>query len=277
MDLSLVLASQGIEHVIEHPTDEHGWRVTLDARTYERGVESWNKYRAENRRRGWQQPLPFTGMLFDWRSAVWFAVLAAIFVLEQTRLPSLHDAGLMDNAAVRKGEWWRLFTAVTLHGDVTHLLANVTTGVLLLGLAMGSVGPGVALLASYLSGVGGNIAGLLFQGLDHRSLGASGMVMGALGLLTGQSLGLVRSGEGARQVIVRAMMGGFLLLVLVGFDPHTDVLGHVGGFISGVALGGLVGLWGTEKAHSSALNRGAELVCGGLVVLTWWLAMRLVK
>jgi rhomboid protease GluP len=277
MDLSLVLASQGIDHVIEQPDEEHGWRVLLDARRYETGVTSWRAYRAENRRGPWQQPLPFTGMVFDWRGVVWFALLAVLFALEQLRFPALRDAGLMHNAAVREGEWWRLFTAVTLHGDVAHLVANFTTGALLLGLAMGSFGPGVALLASFLCGAGGNLAGLLFQGPEHRSLGASGMVMGALGLLAGQSVAMLRSGESARQLIVRGLLGGFLLLVLLGLDPHTDVLGHVGGFVSGLALGGLLGLAGPQRTQTPLVNRAAEVLCGGLVVLTWWLALRTLR
>jgi len=32
MDLSLVLASQGIDHVIEPPDDERGWRVSLESK-----------------------------------------------------------------------------------------------------------------------------------------------------------------------------------------------------------------------------------------------------
>jgi len=273
MDLSLVLASQGIEHSIEPPSETQGWRVLLDGRVYERGVESWNAYRKENRRVRWQQPLPYTGMVFDWRSVAWFAILAAIFAVEATRFPELHDAGLMHNAAVRQGEWWRLFTAVTLHGDAGHLIANVTSGVLFLGLAMGSFGPGTALLAAFLCGAGGNVAGLIFQGPEHRSVGASGMVMGALGMLAGQSAVLARR-EGAKQVIIRSLLGGFLLLVLLGLDPHTDVLGHVGGFVSGIILGALLGVVGPEKTQRPAPNRIAEAVCGALVMLTWWLALR---
>src|SRR5688572_27550214 len=99
MDLSLVLASQGIEHSIDPPTETQGWRVSLDGAVYEKAVASWTAYRTENRRGRWQQPLPLTGMVFDWRSVAWFAVLAALFALESTRAPELHEAGLMHNAA----------------------------------------------------------------------------------------------------------------------------------------------------------------------------------
>ena len=76
------------------------------------------------------------------------------------------------------------FTAVMLHADTAHLISNVTIGALFLGFAMGSFGPGIALLAAFLAGAGGNLVDYWFYPSTHRGLGASGMVMGSLGLLT---------------------------------------------------------------------------------------------
>lgn len=272
MDLSLVLVSQGIESVIVPPSDEHGWQLEVEARHFERAVASIKAYRAENRR-SWTQEFPVTGLLFDYRSIVWFLLVIAFFVLEQTRLPILRDAGLMSNEAVQSGEWWRLFTAILLHGDIPHLIANVTTGILLLGLAMGSLGPGWALLGSYLAGAGGNLAGLLLYGVQHRGLGASGMVMGALGLIAGQSIALLRSGVAPAQLILRGLLAGLLLLVLLGLDPNTDVIAHIGGFASGVVLGAALSLLNGKLAAHNGWNRVAELLCGLMVVATWWLAL----
>jgi len=50
--------------------------------------------------------------------------------------PTLIEAGDMDSAKVLAGQWWRLFTAVTLHADLAHLMGNITFGVIMLGLAM---------------------------------------------------------------------------------------------------------------------------------------------
>jgi len=177
---------------------------------------------------------------------------------------------LMSNAAVLKGEWWRLFTATTLHGDLGHLALNVTTGLLLVGLAMGAYGPGLGLLASFLAGVGGNIAGLVIYGTGHQSLGASGVVMGALGLLTIQSLKVRR----ARDLLVRGVGGGFLLLILLGFspDPRTDVLAHAGGFATGLILGGSLALW--NKPRNPGLDIAALFAFATLLLATWALALK---
>ena len=273
MDWSLVLVSQGIENTIEAASEEHGWQLLVRPDDFSRSIQTLRQYRIENRHRIWVQPLPWTGMLFDGRSVVWFVALAVLFLMSDSRA-GLREAGRMDNVAVRGGQWWRLFTATMLHIDAPHLIANATTGVLLLGLAMGSYGAGVGLLGAYLAGAGGNVAGLIVYGAGHRGLGASGMVMGALGLLTVQWLTLVRKGAQANRLVARGMFAGVMLLVLWGLNPASDVIAHVGGFCTGALLGAGM-IWVPQKTlQSAAVNRGAELVCGGVALLTWWLALR---
>jgi membrane associated rhomboid family serine protease len=273
MDWSLVLVSQGIDTAIEGATPEHGWQLVVSSPDYDRALAALYSYRRENRQRIWHQKLPWTGLLFDWHAVAWFILLIIVFVASDHANSLLREAGIMDATAVRRGEWWRLFTAVMLHQDVQHLIGNVTTGVLLLGLAMGAFGAGHALLASFLAGAGANVIGLLIYTAPHRGLGASGMVMGALGLLAVHSLTLLRSGINARQLILRAFFGAVLLLVLFGFHPETDVIAHVAGFIIGACLGGLLALF-PRSATDETSHRISEVLCGLLVALCWWLALR---
>lgn len=274
MDWSLVLVSQGIETVIQRDPETGRWQLAVNNPDLRQALQALRLYHTENRRRIWQHTLPWTGLIFDWRSVAWFGLLIVIFGLCEGRFPHLREAGRMDNELVGQGQWWRLFTAVTLHGDLPHLASNTSTGVLLLGLAMGSFGPGLALLASFLAGVGGNLAGLLFYGGGHRGLGASGMIMGALGLLAVQSVALVRSGAAPRQLLVRGIGGGLLLLVLLGTNPNADVLAHVAGFVSGCVLGGVLLLLPARWAQSVWRNRVAAALCFLLVALVWALALR---
>ncbi|HYV31350.1 MAG TPA: rhomboid family intramembrane serine protease, partial [Candidatus Binatia bacterium] len=146
MDWSLVLVSQGIEATIERRPDEKSWQLVVNAPDYSRALQAIRQYRAENQRPSWCRELPWTGLLFDWRSLLPLLFLVCLFVVEATGRGNLSDLGRMDNQAVHAGQWWRLFTAVMLHHDLPHLVANVTTGLLLLGLAMGAVGPGIGLL-----------------------------------------------------------------------------------------------------------------------------------
>ena len=182
----------------------------------------------------------------------------------------------MSNKAVHAGEWWRVFTAITLHGDLAHLTANVTTGLVLLGLAMGAYGMGIGLMTTFLAGAGGNLAGLLFYPERHQGLGASGMIMGALGLLAAQWLTLLRHRLTPRQLALRGMLSGCLLLVLLGFSPdrNVDVLAHVAGFVTGLGLGILLAFCPARFRQSLLLDRTAFVLCFALASATWWLALR---
>jgi rhomboid protease GluP len=272
MDWSLVLVSQGIENTIDRSPETQQWQLTVPRLEYQRAIQAIKQFHVENKRGTWVREIPWSGLLFDWRAVVWALVVIAVFFLNESRGGAWEKAGLMSNALVAKGEWWRLFTAVTLHGDIGHLVVNLTTGFLLVGLAMGAYGPGLGLLGAYLAGVGGNLAGLIFYDGNHQSLGASGVVLGALGLITVESLGL--RGSAVREFIIRGLCGGFLLLVLLGFspDPRTDVLAHVGGFASGMILGAPMAFW--RERMSKRVDNAALLLFLALLLGTWALALK---
>jgi rhomboid protease GluP len=270
MDWSLVLVSQGIESIIES-AEESGWGLLVPTEDYERTVEILKQYRAENRHWPWRQRISPKGTLFDWGGLGWM-LLIGFFYWVQTHSIPVRDAGLMDADAVSKGEWWRLFTAIFLHADLGHFAMNASLGVFLLGLTMGNFGTGLGLLAAYLAGSAGNIATWLIFSEGHRSLGASGMVMGCVGLLASQS---IFSGAGRPhrlQYAVGSIASGVLLFVLLGLSPGSDVLAHLGGFVSGLVLGGIL-LLRPRLAQNTAANIFAGVVFCLLVILPWWLAL----
>jgi len=271
MDWSLVLVSQGIETTIVQAEDGIGWGLLVSGPDYGNALRTIRQYRLENRGWPWQQAVFKPGFLFDWGSLAW-ASLACLFFWLSART-GLQSAGLMDGVAVAHGQWWRLFTAMWLHADLAHLATNATLGLVLLGLTMGRYGTGAGLLAAYLAGAGGNLIAGLITMQPHRSLGASGMVMGSLGLLAVQSFSLWRHTPHATKYILSGVGGGVMLFVLLALTPGTDVLAHLGGFASGVVLGALLSL-----VPEVEQKPGANLFCGLLfallVIVPWWLALR---
>jgi len=271
MDWSLVLVSQGIETAIEKGADGAGWGLLVAQRDFERAVKSLRLYHLENRSWPWQQPVFRQAFLFDWGSVAWVLLAAVFFWLSAHG--NLESPGIMDGAAVARGQWWRLFTAMWLHGDLAHLATNAAIGLVLLGLAMGRYGTGPGLLAAYLAGAGGNLIAGLLSLQTHRSLGASGMVMGSLGLLAVQSFSLWRQTPHARKFILSGVCGGVMLFVLLALTPGTDVVAHLGGFVCGLLLGALLSL-----VPAIAQKAGANVLSGMLfallVILPWWLALR---
>ncbi len=271
MDWSLVLLSQGIESTIIQAEDGSGWSLLVTEQDYANALRTLRQYRLENRGWPWQQAVFKPGFLFDWGSFAW-ALLTCLFHWLSTHT-GMQSAGIMDGAAVARGQWWRLFTAIWLHADLGHLATNATIGLVLLGLTMGRYGTGVGLLAAYLAGAGGNLVACLLSLQSHRSLGASGMVMGSLGLLAVQSFALWRETPHAMKYILSGICAGIMLFVFLALTPGTDVVAHLGGFAWGLLLGSLLSLV-PEVARKPKSNVLCGLLFALLVIVPWWLAFR---
>lgn len=131
------------------------------------------------------------------------------------------------------GEWWRLVTACFLHGGLIHIGFNLW--------CLFDLGPAVESLFStpkfiflYLAtGVAGFVFSLLWSPFQ-LSIGASGAILGLIGVLIGASfhhggLGKDYRGQLWKWVIYIAIFG--LLM------PGVDNAAHAGGLVSGIVLG----------------------------------------
>lgn len=272
LDWSLVLLSQGLESRVEQT--EAGWGLWIPASERARADTILAAYQRENRAWFWLRRSE-SGAL-RWHPAVlgWAAVLAFLYWAQTHVTGDLARAGGMDNAAVADGEWWRLWLAVGLHADLRHLLGNLTVGSVLLGLAMGRHGCGWSLTGTFAGGVLGNLLGFWCYAAPHRGLGASGMVMAALGLLAAGSPAASWKRPGRWFWVWRSVCAAVLLFMLLGLDQNSDILAHLGGFAGGV-------LWGIALAWVPARwrqNAFADAALAALpIILTalgWALALR---
>jgi membrane associated rhomboid family serine protease len=118
--------------------------------------------------------------------------------------------------------------------------------------------------------LGNGVSVLLLPG-SH--LGASGMVMGALGMVSVQSLSFWRHGRRAFRWIASGLLTGSFLFILMGLDPNADVVAHLGGFGGGLVLGAGLILLPEKILLGSIVNMVAGLLIGLAVFLSWWLAL----
>jgi membrane associated rhomboid family serine protease len=265
MDWGLVLASQGIEATIEQiPGPGRGWGLRVAAADADRATQVVRLYRRENRRFAWRRELPGGTAIFHNGVLAWVVVLVAVYLLQ----PFLLQSGAFDTGAVRHGAWWRAFTATWLHADVAHLAANTLAGGLTVGLAMGRFGPGTALFLTLLGGAAGNLFAMVARGGDYRGLGASGVVMAALGLLAGHAVTWWRVSRHATRPVISSIGAGIFLFLVVGVDPRADVLAHLGGFVSGLVLGAAAS-WLSWTRHDRWLGGAYAVLAAG----TWILAV----
>lgn len=266
MDWALVLASQGIESALERSSATGSWSLRMHANEYARALQSIHQYRLENRRFAWRQPIPGSHWSFHWGVLAWMVMCGTAFQIQ----PSL-ERGLFDTISVRQGEWWRAFTSIWLHQDLGHLGLNLVFGGIFLGLAMGRYGAGIAAWTGLWAGALGNLLGIGLRTENYVGLGASGMVMGALGMLAAQAAPFWRAGRWGARLAFSTFSAGAALFFLLGTDPKSDVLAHAGGFVGG-ALGGALFAWLPERFRRTA-NQVTGVLAGGLLLGTWYLAL----
>ncbi len=273
MDWSLVLLSQGIETTVLPPTEDAGWTLQVPGRDCERALKALRQYRVENRGWPWRGELARQASHFDWGSLVWAGLLVVVYGMSVTHAAVL-NGGIMDSAKVVSGQWWRVFTAMMLHADLGHLAENLSLGIVLFGLAMGLYGTGTGLLGAYLAGAVGNVVSLALNAKPFEGLGASGMVMGALGLLASQSLRRENWGRASLKYILGGVVAGVMMFVLFGLTPGTDIAAHLGGFLAGLLLGAVLVFAPRRVVESQRLNFVSIVILVALVTATWLVAVR---
>ncbi len=191
-------------------------------------------------------------------------------------------AGRIDGELIRNGEVWRLFTALTLHADLRHLLSNLGFGVFF-GLFAGRLlGSGYAWLTIVLAAALANATNVLLLDPDFLAIGASTAVFAALGLIAGYVWrGKLMPQEHDRWTTRWGpVVGGIALLMFTGggsVDPetgvnNTDVGAHFFGFVMGFLAGVLLIRFGPLPggARRQLLAGGVAV---GLVLMSWSIAL----
>lgn len=183
------------------------------------------------------------------------------------------ERGSADAYRILDGELWRTVTALTLHADVAHALSNAFAAALFLGALFSVVGPGVGLALALGAGAAGNFANALFRGWPHVSLGASTMVFGALGLLTG--LGVMRRRQrasGRKGAWLPVLAASALLGMLGTSGERVDIWAH----FLGLLAGGAMGIAAAPLAHNPP-TEGAQWCwaggAAGAIAYCWALAL----
>jgi len=178
---------------------------------------------------------PVTRVLIGINVALFLAELlfGAVGAMGGGSTQMLVDMGALVPAYVAvKHEYWRLFTAMWLHGGLLHVAFNMYA--LYIG---GSylemiAGKGKYLAIYLVAGVAGNVAVYLLAAPVSVTIGASTAIFGIFGALFTYSL------HNRDSAVGRALssMGSVILinLVITFVVPGISWQGHVGGLIGGV-------------------------------------------
>src|ERR1700730_4643406 len=224
----LVLTAVGVAGFVAHADSEFLLQLPPADAPY--AIRHLLQYEAENRA---PPPLPPPPRVYPhaWvGSVLYVAVLMGVAWALSNGLVRLDafELGVLDAQRVQAGQWWRAWTALTLHLDGPHLAANLVAGAWLLTVTG-------AALANLLEG--------LLGPPEHQAVGASTAVFAALGAMSAYSW---RERFQLPQRWARRwgpLIAGVILLGWTGSAGEgTDLVAHVAGFAVGALLGATVAL-----------------------------------
>ncbi len=269
-EAALVLASVGLEHHVHRVEGE--WVLFVRPARAAVARHQLAQYEVENKVLP-RPPAPVHVVDSGVPGVLgYLCVIWAIPFIEFVLGGHWRTAGVMYAGAVVDGEWWRTITALTLHADLGHLLANSLFGTLFGWLAGRYIGSGIAWFLIIVAAAIGNGANALIQADQFRSIGASTAVFASLGLVSTfvWRRGYVRS-WGWR----RSFAPVFAAIALVAYTgtggENTDVAAHLLGFGAGAAIGFITARWNLKWLGQTGQHlAGASALL--LIVFAWWSA-----
>lgn len=279
-----VLAAVGIASMITAQGAD--FLVHVDPPNIAQALAHLRQYDIEMQHRAAAAPLPspplHSGASLG--SAAYAAVLLTVAVAVANGLWRLDafDVGELDARRVQGGQWWRVWTALSLHVDGAHLAANTVAGVWFGYLAARLIGVGNTWLLVLLGAGAANWLEAWFGPPDYRAVGASTAVFTTLGLLSAYSWGTRYRFAQRWAVRWGPLVAGVVLLGWTGAGggeatqpPGTsgtevDIVAHALGFTIGLLLG-VAAAW---RPLTRLLGRSPQWPAGlaSLALLVWsWL------
>lgn len=169
------------------------------------------------------------------------------------------DLTLADNGQGIHGDWWRLFTPMVVHFGVLHIGLNM--------LVLWQLGPPVErvlgrwlYLASYIvCGVAGGIASDIVLKSTALSGGASGAIVGIVGVLVGNTLVTQELDAWGRRStqqwkfnpkVAKSLAIQIVLWIVFTslFIKQIDNWAHIGGGVAGLVIGAGIAFARSEPA-----------------------------
>jgi membrane associated rhomboid family serine protease len=214
----------------------------------------------------------------------WVGVLVYVFVLVGIALAVAQGTwhvddfarGELNAALVQGGQWWRAWTALTLHRDIAHLVANLGGGAWFGYLAARQLGAGSAWALIVTGAAAANLVDAGFGPASYLSVGASTAVFAALGLMAAHSWRTRLHLSQRLAVRWAPLVAGVVLLGWFGTAGEgTDVVAHALGFAMGCLLGALAALPGIGQVLARMPQWLGGLFALGSLAVAWSCAARL--
>ncbi|MCB9251233.1 MAG: rhomboid family intramembrane serine protease [Flavobacteriales bacterium] len=158
---------------------------------------------------------------------------------------------------VLQGDWWRLFTACFIHIGIFHILLNMWALYNIGFFLERMIGTTRFAFAYIIAGLFGSLNSIVWHPAT-ASAGASGAIFGMFGLF----LSLLTTNileKGFRKSMLSAVLPMIIFNLLIGTSAQIDNAGHIGGLLSGMAIGYLYA-WYFKNPKNKWINRISFIV-----------------
>jgi membrane associated rhomboid family serine protease len=273
---AFMLHAVGIASAIAR--DSTGCVLLVETSDAPAAVEHLRQYEIERLNKPPPPPPPPKLHPHAWAGSLIYALLVtgvAVAISNGLWRLDAFDVGELDAGLVQEGQWWRVWTALTLHLDGPHLAANTVAGVWFGYLAARLLGTGTAWFLVVLGAGLANWIEAYFGPAMHRSVGASTAVFTALGLLSAYSWRTRLAYPQRWALRWGPLVAGVLLLSWTGTGGQSleepgggagqtvDVVAHALGFGVGLLAGAVAAL----ETVSRVLNRVPQWLAGLLALV----------
>jgi membrane associated rhomboid family serine protease len=184
---------------------------------------------------------------------------------------SLYTKWILYGPFVDHGDWWRLVTAMFLHGFLLHIGLNMFALWIIGRPVELYLGPTRFLILYFVSGLAGS-AGALVQSPTTPVVGASGAIFGVLGammILEWQVTGRL-AGNALTWIVLNLALNFFYN----GVGGNISVGGHIGGLIGGILVTFAFAHWrrGSGRVGRIGVSGavGAVAILVASIAISYW-------
>lgn len=213
------------------------------------------------------------------------ALLLAMFVVAGPRdggtSSAWFDVGSASAEKILAGQWWRAFTALTLHADVLHVVGNVVACLIFVSAVGRWLGAGLGATLVVGAAAAANVLDAVRHRVAFTSVGASTATFAALGILAGLQVvrsWRVRGRRGYAWLPLGAAFGLYAMLGAGGRDmfgnlTNVDIWAHLFGLAVGAVAG--AGLAASRVRTPGRLGQTLlTLAVSAVMIGAWVVAFR---
>ena len=267
---SLILTARNIPHSLE-VSSSGTVRLKVEKDYVQDALEEIHLYHEENRdffEKVNNSPSKFHNLKGSLITILIMACVMSLTFRYEVR-EFLMERWAADSSKILEGETYRVITSLFLHADPAHFFINIFMAALFFTILFEETGVGTGWFLVLIGAGAGNYLNAMMYKYDHVSIGLSTAIFSSIGTYT--ALRAVANGARGAKDGFKVILSGLALLGFLGAgEGRIDVSAHFYGFVSGLIIGVVFGLFSMVLPLKT---RSADLVLGAVSVAIIILSM----